>query len=108
MKFTIKIPSIDENLYVYIGEDEKKGFLKTYNIESRSECGISVNNAIWVDELNLSILIHELHHAVTFITNNKGIDDEEFEAYLQEYLFIEICKKCENKYDRFKLYGDAK
>lgn len=38
-------------------------------------------------------MVHEFHHAVSSLCDFRGIDDEETEAYLQEYLFYKmLCK----------------
>jgi len=33
------------------------------------------------------VIIHELYHATRHICRNRGVDDEETEAYMQEYLY---------------------
>ena len=108
MQFKIKIPTINEYVFVYIGEDEKVKFKKDYKIEGHDiSLGISSGNAIWCKNESIAIIIHELHHVVTFITDLKGIKDEEFQAYLQEYLYIQIVKKLEKVYDHLTLYNDS-
>lgn len=34
-----------------------------------------------------NVIIHELYHATRHICRNRGVDDEETEAYMQEYLY---------------------
>ena len=34
-------------------------------------------------------IVHETHHASTYVCSYRGINDEECEAYIQEYLFHE-------------------
>ena len=97
MRFKIKIPIIDEYAFVYIGKEEKAKFKKDFNVEGHEYAlGISSGNAIWCQNEDTATLVHELHHIVSFISNIKGIKDEEFQAYLQEYLYIQIVKKINN------------
>jgi hypothetical protein len=38
-------------------------------------------------------MVHEFHHATYNLCDTRGINDEETEAYLQEYLFHDmLCK----------------
>lgn len=38
-------------------------------------------------------MVHEFYHAVSSLCDTRGIDDEETEAYLLEYMFHEmLCK----------------
>lgn len=41
-------------------------------------------------------MVHEFHHAVSSLCNFRGIDDEETEAYLQEYLFSMMLNKVDD------------
>lgn len=44
-------------------------------------------------DVSYEVMVHEFHHTVHDLCNSRGIDDEETEAYLQEYLFHEmLCK----------------
>lgn len=36
------------------------------------------------------LITHETHHAANYVCENRGIDDEECETYIQEYLFNKI------------------
>ncbi len=39
------------------------------------------------------VIIHELHHAARQICEDRGVEDKETEAYMQEYLYDKI-KEC--------------
>ena len=71
-------------------------------IEEDVECGSlghcistpSGDNIIIYYEDNIAdvseeTITHETHHASTYVCSFRGIDDEECEAYIQEYLFHE-------------------
>lgn len=50
-------------------------------------------NAPTPDKVPYETMVHEFHHAVDSLCDFRGIDDEETEAYLQEYLFHKmLCK----------------
>lgn len=50
-------------------------------------------NAPTPDKVHYETMVHEFHHAVSSLCDFRGIDDEETEAYLQEYLFHKmLCK----------------
>ena len=67
-------------------------------------------NAASPDRVEYETMVHEFHHAVSFLCDFRGIEDEETEAYLQEYLFhvmlnkvdkyIEEHKKSKRKYKK--------
>lgn len=40
--------------------------------------------------IETEVIIHELHHATTSICKERGVDDEETEAYMQEYLYHQL------------------
>lgn len=48
------------------------------------------------DKVSYETMVHEFHHAVSSLCDFRGIDDEETEAYLQEYLFNEMLCKVDN------------
>lgn len=50
-------------------------------------------NSSTPENVSYETMVHEFHHAVNCLCDFRGIDDEETEAYLQEYLFHEmLCK----------------
>lgn len=38
-------------------------------------------------QVKYSTVVHEAHHAASFLCDSRGIDDEETETYIQEYTF---------------------
>lgn len=40
--------------------------------------------------LKEGVIIHELHHATRHICRDRGVDDDETEAYMQEYLYEQL------------------
>lgn len=45
-------------------------------------------------EVSYSVLAHEILHVVKDIVNKRGIEDEETECYLVEYITKILTKKC--------------
>lgn len=73
-KLLIKYKAINGGMYIRIGA--KDSFIMTYPIMNRKKR----NN----------ILIHEIYHCVTDISETLGLDSEETEAYLIGYLTDKI------------------
>ena len=46
-----------------------------------------------IADINEELVVHETHHAATYLCEFRGIEDEECEAYVQEYLFNQILNK---------------
>ena len=62
-------------------------------------------NADNISKISEELIVHETHHASTYICDFRGIKDEECEAYVQEYLFNQMmCKIIEynNKHKKKK------
>lgn len=38
-------------------------------------------------KVTMEVMVHEFHHAANYVCSFRGIDDEEAETYIQEYLF---------------------
>lgn len=53
-------------------------------------------NAPTPDKVPYETMVHEFHHAAHNLCECRGIDGEETEAYLQEYLFHEMLCKADN------------
>lgn len=61
-------------------------------------------------QVELNTMVHETHHlARVILYEDRGIDDEEAEAYFQEHLFSQIYHKFRGKaiYDEFKILPDS-
>lgn len=54
---------------------------------------IMVFNADSPVSIQQSVIVHETHHAATFVCERVGIKDEECEAYTQEYLYDQLMSK---------------
>lgn len=48
--------------------------------------------------IDTEVIIHEFHHATTDICKERGIKDEETEAYMQEYLYHRFKEQITNLY----------
>jgi hypothetical protein len=59
-------------------------------------------NADSVADVSEELIVHETHHAATYLCKFRGIDDEECEAYVQEYLFNQILCKIDEYNDNHK------
>lgn len=55
-------------------------------------------NAESPDKVEYETMVHEFHHAVSYLCDFRGIEDEETEACLQAYLFHVML----NRVDRYK------
>jgi len=89
MKFSIHLAVFKYRIYFYIGEDTKKDFLKDISKTKLDNdvLGYCTSNFIWVKDIDdVSVLVHEIHHAKYNLVERDGIDDEETEAYIVEYL----------------------
>jgi len=97
MKFRVDLDVFGMAMFFFLGEKEKERYLKATHYENKnvtSDCkGLNYNNAIWLSTLDLSVLIHEIHHAKHFLVTTIGIHDEETEAYIMTYVFKEALRK---------------
>lgn len=73
-KFLIKWKAIDGGMYLRLGT--KDSFIMTYPMSSEKK--------------RKNILLHELYHCVTDISETLGLRSEETEAYLISYLTDKI------------------
>ena len=48
------------------------------------------------------LIVHETHHASHFVCTSRGIEDEECETYVQEYLFNQMMCKIDEYNDKHK------
>lgn len=94
-------PKIDKELNTVNLVQE--GIRKLLNDDYLYDCTLTAPNAVKdiivffnansIDKVSYGTMVHEFHHAVSSLCNFRGIEDEETEAYLQEYLFHEmLCK----------------
>jgi len=88
---------LEKNDYEELEDEYKRNLQGLY---WRIECEKTNTNiySIWIPEFNLdrkslSILVHELHHAVEEQANEKGLDCEETKAYLIEHYFLKVLEK---------------
>jgi len=97
MRFTIKLDVFNMGFFFFIGENEKEHYIKATNGEDKDispfSKGVTFNNAIWLSEIDLPILVHEVHHAKHFLVKELGIHDEETEAYIMAYVIREALNK---------------
>lgn len=108
MKFEVDVDVFGRVFFFYFGKEEYKQFLKdTKTKKAKHEIdGCCVDDHVWIkDASNISVLVHELHHTVTFVTKKLRIKDEETQAYLQEYLLEQVCAKLDMYEISFKV-GD--
>ncbi len=105
-KAVIRIDPLEEDLYLYIGED------KDYLLEIHEDfADIGEVNESWnafhavqmlksgklahlmyIELEDYGLIVHELIHCVKTLMDSSGIDNEEFMAYMCQHLFYEIKK----------------
>jgi hypothetical protein len=63
-----------------------------YTIRLANDAGdvIMMFKADSIADVSEELIVHETHHAASFILEFRGIDDEECEAYMQEYMFNKL------------------
>ena len=63
-----------------------------YTIRLANDAGdvIMMFKADSIADVSEELIVHETHHATSFILGFRGIDDEECEAYMQEYMFNKL------------------
>lgn len=106
MRFEVDVDVFGRVFFFYFGKEEYKQFLKDTKTKKGKHKidGCCVDDHVWIrDSSNLSTLVHEFHHTVTFTTKKLGIKDEETQAYLQEYLLKQVCAKLDVHEVRIKV-----
>jgi len=91
---------ICSTVFVYFGVEGYKQYSK-YLADDQTICpdmkdldGNTYAGRCWVkEELDISTLVHELHHIAVNIGADIGINTEEFHAYVQGYIFEEVTRK---------------
>jgi hypothetical protein len=63
---------------------------RTITINNRYQDVIVVFNSISIAKVPEETIVHEMYHATRSICRSRGIDDEETEAYILEYLFNSV------------------
>jgi len=96
----IAIPMFFDKVRVYLGKDDIKGFnayakkLGCTQLDEGDLGSLAGSNACWIHDAGDTLtIIHELHHVAHYMAKYRDIKDEEFEAYLQEYLFKKVMEK---------------
>jgi len=101
----IHVPLVRTHFSVLYGE---RGRMRMNNWLAESEVKESVEvddyggyangSVFWVcDITNHSDIVHELHHVSNNISKEIGVDSEEFEAYLQGFLYDELMKRLKKR-----------
>lgn len=70
---------LDDKVY----EEEPDGF--TLSLPDGNHCVVLKD-----EKLSMNLLAHEIYHLTNFVTRNRGIHDEEAQAWLMGYLFDKI------------------
>lgn len=61
-----------------------------------------------ISEISEELIVHETHHAATFVLSYRGIEDEECEAYVQEYMFNKLLCAIDDWNTKHKKKGKKK
>lgn len=101
MEIRIDLAIFDLAVFFFIGEEEKKNFLKQTGKDDSVlvDCdGFNSFNAVWLANMKrIGVIVHECHHATSTMCGLLGIKDEETEAYIIGYLVNELLKKYTRK-----------
>lgn len=75
-----------------------------YTIRLANDSGdvIMMFKADSIADVSEELIVHETHHATSFILGFRGIDDEECEAYVQEYMFNKLMCNIDSWNDKHK------
>lgn len=75
-----------------------------YTIRLNNDSGdvIMMFKADSIADVSEELIVHETHHASSFILRFRGIDDEECEAYVQEYMFNKLMCSIDDWNDKHK------
>lgn len=75
-----------------------------YTIRLANDAGdvIMMFKADSIADVSEELIVHETHHATSFILGFRGIDDEECEAYVQEYMFNKLMCSIDDWNDKHK------
>jgi hypothetical protein len=55
-----------------------------------------------IANISEELIVHETHHASSFVCQFRGIKDEECEAYVQDYVFNQMMCKIDDWNNKFK------
>ncbi len=86
-------------------DDEDPDYMppgETIRLANASGDVIMFFNADTVADVSEELIVHETHHAATYLCKFRGINDEECEAYVQEYLFNQMMCKIDEWDDKHK------
>ena len=75
---------------------------ETIRLPNASGDVIMMFNADSIADVSEELIVHETHHASTYICSFRGIEDEECEAYVQEYLYNQMLCKIDEWNDKYK------
>ncbi len=99
----IPVPTFDTSVFIFIGEstDDMKPYFadgQLDNIDVTNFRGMCFEaegkdgedkRVIWLRRDDKPTLVHEIYHAVKYILDFAGVNDQETGAFLTEYLFKE-------------------
>ena len=101
MVIKVELAIFDLAVFFFIGEDEKKNFLKQTGKDASvlDDCdGFNSFNAVWLANMKrIGVIVHEAHHVTSTICDLIGVEDEETKAYIIGYLVNELLKKYTRK-----------
>ena len=91
-------------------EDVDDNLPPGYTIRLTNASGdvIMMFNAENISKVTEELIVHETHHAAHFVCSYRGIEDEECETYVQEYLFNRMLNKIDEWDETHKKKGKKK
>ncbi len=102
--FDIKLPIFRTTVGFYHGEEGLKQFnrlLKRRDVELiplDTKGGRANGSCCWVyNSSDVASIVHELHHVAYEVSLSTSIKNEEFEAYIQHYLYERVMKRLGKK-----------
>ena len=92
----LKSHHLEEDILLFRCDLEEYGeepYDHTVKLGNRTQDVVMVFDNDCVADISEETIVHETHHASHMICTSRGIDDEETETYVQEYLFNQMmCK----------------
>jgi len=103
-RFRVKLPVFDDTFFVHYGEAGRKT-MEAWRAANGAKpmaqraIGHTYGNSFWVRDIRHDerTRAHEIYHCVKAMAEEKGIDDDETEAYLIGWLTAEVKKRIKGR-----------
>ena len=98
-RYHVKKEAMKEDFKIFrqiIEEDGLSALGQTIKLPNESGDVLILFHEDTIADVTEEVIVHETHHATTFLCKERGVDDEETEAYMQEYMFNMIINEIDN------------